>query len=149
MAKKAAQKTTRRPARAAKGQERAATTGSSTPPPFLTADDVIGRERFQIQKSISLWQRDDGTTSLFVAVMNGKREIFTLSVRCAGPDRISLQQQCGRNLLDWPGKVIVLYVQESARGGRFVNVYDEDREKHRARSPRRAPQETNDDDIPF
>lgn len=122
---------------------------TATPPPFLTADDITGRERFQIQQSVSLYQRNDGGTSLFIVVMNEKKKLFTLSLRCAGPDRISLQDQCGRNLLDWPNKVIVLYVQETDRGGRFVNIYDEARESRRSQARTQRQARDGDDEAPF
>jgi hypothetical protein len=116
-------------------------------PPFITADDLIPQqpERFKILPSITLFQRTDGTASLFVQVTRKNGEMFTLGVNAGSPDRIALQQQIGRNLLDWPGKVITLHSVRGTRGGQFVNVYDPAREDQRLGSAVPA----TDDDIPF
>ena len=112
-----------------------------TAPAFITADDLDGQTKFKIQPSISLYQRDDGSTSLFIGVMRQDKQVFTWSVRCGSPDRISLQTICGRNILDWPGKVVTLHPQEGSRGGRFVNLYDPSRVQRRKKP--------EDDDVPF
>lgn len=119
------------------------------PPPFITAGDLNrdGNTRFRIEKGISIYQRNDGRTALFVHVMRQDRTLFTLSVNCNGPDRIALDQQCGRNLLDWPGKVIELFPQAGSRGGQFVNVFDPNRPRMAA--PVGASTVPADDDIPF
>ena len=114
-----------------------------TAPAFITADDLDGQTKFKIQPSISLYQRDDGSTSLFIGVMRQDKQVFTWSVRCGSPDRISLQTMCGRNLLDWPGKVVTLHPVDGSRGGRFVNLYDP------SRVQRRKKTDLPDDDIPF
>lgn len=98
---------------------------ASSNPAFLTAEDLSarGRTKAKIGKSISVFHREDGRTSLFLLVtVNG--ETFTLGVRCGSPDRIALQNVCGRNLLTWPGQTIELYRSEGSQGGTFVNVHD-------------------------
>jgi hypothetical protein len=103
---------------------------TSSNPAFITAEDLNkkGRTNAKIGKSISVFHRDDGKTSLFIAItVNG--ELFTLGIRCGSPDRIALQNVIGRNILDWPGKTIQLYASEGSQGGTFVNVYDPKRER--------------------
>lgn len=118
----------------------------SSPPPFLTADDLSGRTRFRILPSVTVFVRDNRTATLFIHVENQKRESFTWSLNCASPDRISLQQMHGRNVLDWPGKVVELHPVNGNNGGRFVNLYDPGRP---AKSTDRASEPITDDDIPF
>ena len=99
-------------------------------PEFITADHLNGDRPVEVTIGdyITPYIREDNTVSLFIEVaLKGKA--YTLSVRCAGPDRISLQDQIGRNLIDWPGKKIKLYAQEGSRGGSFVNVYDAKRSR--------------------
>ena len=100
-------------------------------PAFIEAADLPTNGRtaeFKIGKYIGLYQREEGATSLFVEVTNAAGT-YTWSVRCAGPDRISLQELCGRNLIDWPGKRIKLYAAEGSRGGSFVNLFNPNRER--------------------
>lgn len=102
----------------------------SSNPAFITADDLSrkGRTKAKIGRSISVFHRDDGKTSLFIGItVNG--ELFTLGIRCGSPDRIALQNVIGRNIIDWPGKTIELYASEGSQGGRFVNVYDPKRNR--------------------
>ena len=103
---------------------------TSSNPAFITAEDLNpkGRTPAKIGKSVSVFHRDDGKTSLFIAITVGK-EAFTLGIRCGSPDRISLQNVIGRNILDWPGKTIELYKSEGSQGGTFVNVYDPKRQQ--------------------
>jgi hypothetical protein len=103
---------------------------TSSNPAFITAEDLDrkGRTKAKIEKSISVFHRDDGKTSLFIGItVNGEK--FTLGVRCGSPDRIALQNVIGRNIIDWPGKTIELYASEGSQGGTFVNVYDPSRNR--------------------
>jgi len=113
----------------------------STAPPFLTADDLKdGPNPFVIGDALSLYQRNDGTTVVFITVVrpgarNQNDEVFTWGLNCKSPDRSALQEQIGRNMLSWPGKKIALVPAQGSRGGWFVNL---DR-----------PDRPSDDDIPF
>jgi hypothetical protein len=132
-------RSTEPPARAA-GDRNPAARQSSSAPAFITADDLKdGPNAFVIGEGISVYQRTNGTTALFITVARAGRanqndDVFTWSMNCNSPDRSALQEQIGRNLLSWPGKKIALVPHQSDRGTWFVNL-------HR---PERA-----DDDIPF
>lgn len=130
MAKKTAKRTKSAPANA-------------KPPAFISADDLRGRTKFRILPSISVFERGNNS-SLFLGIENQKREAFTWGVRLSSPDRISLQQRFGRNVLDWPGKVVELVPVEGSRGGRFVNLYDPDRPQSSGRA-----RPDDDDEGPF
>lgn len=143
-----AQASMRRDARPTEGASRGSTrsgsssrSSASTAPPFLKADDLKdGPNAFVIGDGLSLYQRDDGTTVVFIAVVrsgarNANDETFTWGLNCKSPDRSALQQQIGRNMLSWPGKRISLEPVQGTRGGWFVNLVRPDR--------------PGDDDIPF
>ena len=123
-----------------------ATRRDTSPPPFLTAADLSGRTRFRILSSITVFVRDNRSTALFIHIENQKREPFTWSLNCASPDRISLQKMHGRNVLDWPGKVVELHPVDGTNGGRFVNLYDAD---YKRPAPAAAAHVPDDEDIPF
>lgn len=117
---------------------------NARPPAFISADDLKGKTKFRLLPSISVYERDNNS-SLFLGIENQKRESFTWGVRLSSPDRIALQQRFGRNILDWPGKIVELVPVDGSRGGRFVNLYDPDRPQSSA--PSREP--GSDDDVPF
>lgn len=103
--------------------------GQGTAPPFITADDLAdGPNHFVIGNSISVYQRDDGSTVLFIQIVragapNTNDETFTWGLNCKGMDRGTLQNQIGRNMLDWPGKPIALVPHQSDSGRWFVNLH--------------------------
>lgn len=113
--------------------------------PFITADDLTGRTVFQIEPSITVFVHDNKQVSLFITIKNKAGEFFTWGPRCTSPDRISLQKKLGRNMVEWPGKKIELYPARGSQGGRFVNIFDEERIQQNAVAER----EPGDDDIPF
>lgn len=139
----ASMKRTERPTQAPRDSSRSGSSSRSrsTAPPFLTADDLKdGPNPFVIGDAISLYQRNDGTTVIFIEVVraggrNQDDERFTWGLNCKGMDRSAMQEQCGRNLLGWPGKRIALEPAQGSRGGWFVNLVRADR--------------PNDSDIPF
>lgn len=136
------QRTTERPTRRESTRSGSSSRSSgSTAPPFITADDLKdGPNPFVIGDAISLYQRNDGTTVIFIEVVragarNQNDERFTWGLNCKGMDRSAMQEQCGRNMLGWPGKRISLEPAQGSRGGWFVNLTRADR--------------PGDSDIPF
>jgi hypothetical protein len=119
--------------------------GAGNNPPFLKPEHINrdGNTRVKILDTIHVWQNDYGT-SLWLHVMREDRKVFTLSVNCNYQDRISLQNVAGRNVIEWPGKVLELYMGKSQDGTKsYVNIFDPKRN-----APDRAPKPANDD-IPF
>lgn len=100
--------------------------GRSDYPPYLTADDLPerGAAEFTIADSITLYQGDDGRASFFIQVKDRGGKVYTWSVRTNSPDRISLYNQIGRNLIEWPGEKIKLEAVQGDRGGWFVNMVE-------------------------
>lgn len=135
-------RTTERPTPRESTRSGSSSRGSgSTAPPFLKADDLKdGPNAFVIGDALSIYQRNDGTTVIFIAVTragarNANDDTFTWGLNCKSPDRSALQDQIGRNMLSWPGKRISLEPVQGSRGGWFVNLV--------------RPERSSDDDIPF
>jgi hypothetical protein len=129
------------------GRRRPAGRGQDGYPPFIAAEDLIPQqpERFKILPAISLFQRNDGTSALFIQIERRSGERFTFGLNCGSPDRISIQNQIGRNIVEWPGQTVTLHRVRTQRGGQFVNVFDQSYTDQRRGSA--VPAE--DDDIPF